>query len=463
MPSDESALRWQPIESAVRLGIATEDITPPVGIKAHNWGAASRTDSTGVHSPLRASVIAIESSPGDWKYIFTVDLGWWRSMTTFSKVFDPLVESLAVSHDSVLLHLVHTHSGPSLDGELSPDAGAELIPAYRKQLVRALQAAAVQARGTAQSVTVTWAYGSCDLAVNRDLTVDGTNLVAFDPTQAADRTLLVGRLEGESGLCGVVINYACHPTALGPENSLLSPDFIGATRSTVERELGVPCLFFQGASGELSPREQYSADASLAERHGKTLAFAALSVLHNMGTSGTQLKMERVVESGAPLGLWEESTFEAPSLFETKRVTVDLECRPALNEEEANTRWPGIDPRAMRERIQRASSVAEGYVKDGLARHPLWVWRLGSAVIVAHPGEAYSDLQAKLRSRHQDLAVMVLNLTNGPGFVYLPDESAYDRNGYQVWQSIVARGSLARLIDAADQAIEESSGIRAGS
>jgi len=447
MSPDESATTWRPTESFVTLGLATGDITPPVGIKAHNWGAASRTDSTGVHRRLQAGAIAIESSPGAWNYVLTADLGWWRSMATFSQVFDPLVQSLAVSRDSVLLHLVHTHSGPSLDGEHSLDAGSELVSAYREELVDRLWAIAQEAHDAARPVTMTWAYGQCELAVNRDLVIDGSNLVAFNPVEDADRTLLVGRIEDAQGICGVIVNYACHPTTLGPENSLLSPDFVGAARSTVERALDVPCLFFQGASGELSPREQYSSDVALADRHGETLGYAALSVLHNMGTPGTQLMLERAIESGSPLGLWNERPARPSSLVETRRVTVDLDCRPALSAEEAQLRWPGIDPRATRERIQRASSLADGYVIDGLARHPLWVWRLGDAVIVAHPGEAYSSLQVELRDRYPDLAVIVLNLTNGPGFVYLPDEAAFDRNGYQVWQSIVARGSLARLID----------------
>ena len=457
MSADNSAPTWRPLESFVTLGLATGDITPPVGIKAHNWGAASRTDSTGVHSPLMAGAIAIESLPGKWNYVLTADLGWWRSMATFSQVFEPLVQALAVSRDSVLLHLVHTHAGPSLDGEQSLDAGSELVSAYRAQLVDRLRAIAQEARAGARPVTITWAYGQCELAVNRDLVVDGTNLVAFNPLQDADRTLLVGRIEDAGGVCGVIVNYACHPTTLGPENSLLSPDFVGATRLTVEAALGVPCFFFQGASGELSPREQYSSDTSLADRHGQTLGYAALSVLNNMGTSGTQLTLDRVVESGAPLGLWSERPASLPSTFETLRDTVDLECRPPLTAEEAHLRWPGIDPQAMQERIQRASSLADGYVSDGFARHPLWVWRLGDAVIVAHPGEAYSSLQVELRDRHPDLAIVVLNLTNGPGFVYLPDEAAFDRNGYQVWQSIVSRGSLARLIEHADRAIAETS------
>ncbi len=41
--------------------------------------------------------------------------------------------------------------------------------------------------------------------------------------------------------------------------------------------------------------------------------------------------------------------------------------------------------------------------------------------------------------------VVVANLTNGPGFVYLPTREAYDVGAYQAWQLPLAPGSLERL------------------
>jgi len=50
----------------------------------------------------------------------------------------------------------------------------------------------------------------------------------------------------------------------------------------------------------------------------------------------------------------------------------------------------------------------------------------------------------------------VMNLTNGPGFVYLPTEAAYERGAYQAWQTPLAPGSLVRLEEAMSAAIEEA-------
>ena len=88
--------------------------------------------------------------------------------------------------------------------------------------------------------------------------------------------MLVARGIAESGeTLGTVVNYACHPTTLAWENTLLSPDYVGAMREVVEAHTRSPCLFLQGASGDLGPRDGYVGDPAVADRNGRQLGFAA--------------------------------------------------------------------------------------------------------------------------------------------------------------------------------------------
>ncbi|MBI2553649.1 MAG: hypothetical protein HYV92_04330 [Candidatus Rokubacteria bacterium] len=48
-------------------------------------------------------------------------------------------------------------------------------------------------------------------------------------------------------------NYAIHGTVLGKENLLLSGDVMGAASLELERALGVPALYTNGAVGDVSP------------------------------------------------------------------------------------------------------------------------------------------------------------------------------------------------------------------
>lgn len=47
-----------------RIGAAREEITPPVGIYAKNWGAAKHVVAEDIHRPLTVTAIAI-CEPGD--------------------------------------------------------------------------------------------------------------------------------------------------------------------------------------------------------------------------------------------------------------------------------------------------------------------------------------------------------------------------------------------------------------
>ncbi|UFS58555.1 neutral/alkaline non-lysosomal ceramidase N-terminal domain-containing protein [Subtercola endophyticus] len=451
-----SVSSFTPRESAIVVGTAVVDITPPVGIRAHNWGAARIGHATGVHRPLTASALALhDTAAGAWRYIVTADLGWWHSIAVYAGVFDPIAAALDATDQTLLLHLVHTHAGPSLaEGELGLP-GSELVEPYRERLVEQIVEACRAAREAAAPQVVTWAYGHCDMAVNREFACGDREVLAFNPTRTADDTVAVGRVSDSSGaVTAVLVNYACHPTTLAHENSLLSPDFIGATRELVERVTGASCFFFQGASGDLSPREQYSPGTDLADRHGRSLGHAVLSTLETMSAPSTRLEFAGVVESGAPLGIWYAEPAEANSEQVFLSGSVELECRPVVSAAELAERWAGIDPLAAQERIARSQRLADGYRTGLTAEHPVWVWQLGDAVFVAQPGEAFSKLQLELRERFADRMIVVLNLTNGPGFMYLPPTQTYDVDSYQVWQTLLARGGLERVIAFASDLIE---------
>src|SRR6185436_18967814 len=103
---------------------------------------------------------------------------------------------------------------------------------------------------------IVYGQGRCSLAAHRDFFDEGRFVCGFNPGGPADDTVLVARVTDETGrLLATVVNYACHPTTLAWENSLISPDYIGAMREVVEKETGVPCVFLQGASGDIGPKE----------------------------------------------------------------------------------------------------------------------------------------------------------------------------------------------------------------
>jgi len=321
-----------------------------------------------------------------------------------------------------------------------------------------LRDAVLDALGSLSPATIEWGTGHCDVASNRDLDLDGRALVGFNPSRHADDTLLVGRLCGGDGaIMATIVNYACHPTTLAWQNRQLSPDYVGALREIVETATEAPCLFLQGASGELAPREQYTGDLSLADRHGTAIGHAALATLATMPSPATALRLVGVVESGAPLAMWHTIPADLSSQLTASITEIMLPLRALPTLSELETEWADIDPLSRDERLRRARHQRDGYIdldnSPATVAHKIWTVQIGDAVIVAHPGEAYSAFQSELRRRFPERAIIVANLTNGPGFVYLPDAQAYRRNAYQAWQTPLAEGALEMLTEAAAAAI----------
>src|SRR5215471_2442692 len=62
------------------IGTAREDITPPVGIYARNWGAAEHEVAEGIHRPLTATVLTLRRDVNEPPLVLVaLDLGWWRA------------------------------------------------------------------------------------------------------------------------------------------------------------------------------------------------------------------------------------------------------------------------------------------------------------------------------------------------------------------------------------------------
>ena len=345
---------------------------------------------------------------------------------------------------------------------------------YQKRLVQAALESIRTAQVSKIHSTITWRYGRCDLATNRDLPEPGGQrlVCGFNPSAPADDTLLVGRVCDDAGkILATIVNYACHPTTLAWENRLLSPDWVGAMREVVETQTGAPCLFLQGASGELAPAEQYVADPSIADRHGRRVGFAVLSTLEAMDPPGLRLSYEGVVESGAALAVWRHRPVDVSTVLRAQRIELDLPLKPmptdapregeAPAEPRARTgsdrrgpRPPSGDDPVQTERVAPQRAVRKIVGEGPTAKMPLWAWRIGDAILIGQPNEAYSVFQTELRKRFAPRPLGIINLVNGSAG-YLAPRELYEKNIYPVWQSPFARGSLEMLIEKASEQVRD--------
>jgi hypothetical protein len=438
------------------IGVSRVDVTPPVGIYARSWGAAKHDVAEGIHKPLYLTCItfATESKPNEPLVLIGLDLMTWRTKEDERSVRDAVLKHVG-DESRVMICLTHNHAAPSARREDAAKPGGHLIEPYFKLLSESAEKAYREAIEFPRRATLTWHYGKCDLATNRDLDEPGGKRVVcgFDPNGVANDTLLVGRITSSTDrILATIVNYACHPTTLAWENKLISPDYVGAMRDLVGAHTQSPVLFLQGASGELAPAEQYTGDTNVADRHGRRVGYAVMSALEAMPKPGQEVAYSGVIESGAPLAVWKSHEIKPSRTLAAKQVVVEFPLKPLPSLAELEAQWKAETDPALKERLWRKRAVRRTVGDGATTKMPLWVWRIGDAFFVGQPNEAYSKFQIDLRAALAPHHVAVMNLVNGSAG-YLPPAELYDRDIYQVWQSPFDRGSLEKLIDAAKSAV----------
>ncbi|HTL16396.1 MAG TPA: neutral/alkaline non-lysosomal ceramidase N-terminal domain-containing protein [Patescibacteria group bacterium] len=438
------------------IGVARKDITPPVSIYSRSWGAAKHDVAEGIHRPLTLTCLTFQKSADDSPLVLiSADLGWWKSVD--EKEFrQGILDGLSLRPSQLMVCLTHTHSGPSLSTENAANRGGDLIAPYLKQVRKSIIRAVETALSRARRSFLSWRYDKCTLATCRDLPDPKANryIVGYNPDVPADDTLLVGRVTDETHkVVAVIVNYACHPTTLAWQNTRLSPDYVGAMRQTVEQQTSAPCLFLQGASGELSPAEQYVGELEIPETHGRRLGYAVLSALEAMLPADSRLEFSGVVESGAPLAIWTRKPQEASLILLSEMMEMELPLKDLPSVAEIQQRLQNCTDHVLKERLWRQRAVRK-IVGDGKnARFGVWIWRLGDSLLIGQPNEPYSKFQIDLRKLLAPCPVAVMNITNG-SIGYLPPRELFNYDLYQVWQTPFESGGLELVTEKTSRAAQ---------
>jgi hypothetical protein len=465
-------------QSVCHFGLARCDVTPPVGIYHRTWGAATHDRATGVHRPLTATALVfrapdVPASCQTEQVLVAVDL-CLLSAVEMDTLIEAVCTQAELAREQLVITFSHTHSAGLMGRERLMLPGGELILPYLERLTAAIANIVQEARRSVRPVTITYGAGRCPLAGHRDYwdEASGQFVCGYNPDGPADDTVLVARItDTASRPVASVVNYACHPTTLAWQNTLLSPDFPGSMREVVEQATGAPCVFLQGASGDLGPREGYVGEPAVADRNGRQLGYAALAALEALPPPGTRFRYTGPVISGATLGTWAHVPLDAAARqrqgrWQLRRWTVDLPYRPELptaaqvqaerarwQAEEQAARQSGNlekarDCRALVERQTRWLTRLAPLPPGRTFPLPVTLWQMGDALWLAVEAEHYQQLQRDLRQRFPGVPIVVATLANGSRPAYLPTASAYGKGIYQESIAVLAPGCLEALIDA---------------
>jgi hypothetical protein len=259
----------------LRAGAARADITPRGFEPIYLAGFGMGRRATGVHAPLIATALAIDTDDAEPVVLVSLDLVGLLKVWV-DRIREAVTET--ASH-RVVVACTHTHSGPDTLGYWGPSILGVFPrsdgknPNYMRWLVRTVAGCvddAVRAMRPAHAKLATFEF---DAAWCRN---DRQRGGAYPATVAL-------QLLDEDGPIGTVVNYASHPEALGEKNRKISSDFVGPLRDAL-CAAGGELVYFSGPLGAmLTPNVPEGSDAAERERYvdrlGNALATAVQKAL----------------------------------------------------------------------------------------------------------------------------------------------------------------------------------------
>lgn len=423
-------------------GLAKVCITPPLGVPLAGF-AARQGNASGVHDDLYARALVVEQNGRALAFV-SVDLLALEA-SFVSDVRRAVQRRTGIAPEALLLAATHTHAGPvTIRTFFNP--GASLDSGYMESLAAAIEACVTEAWQSRRPARVGVGTGRAEGV--------GVNRRTPDKRPIDDQIALI-RVDDERGNTrGAIINYACHPTVLGPNNLLITGDFPHYTIEEVERALGPDslALFINGTQGNISVGHSSELSAigiitpgrtfERAAETGIALGRAALDALPHVTTS-TRTTLKCVSTStDLPLKAWPGASQTATALDAATRRLENLVNREAAADEIA---------RARTERLYASITnfFAAEARKQPDSHLPIEIQglRLGDAAFVAVPAEVFVEIGLRIK-REATHPTFICGVTNGY-IGYLPDRAAYAAGGYEVVASMCAEGADEVLVRAA--------------
>jgi hypothetical protein len=400
-------------ESVLCAGAARRRITPPRGIFLIGYGDRAK-GNVGVHDDLTATALVLDDGAQHLALV-SLDL---LAINEF--IVDRIRARLAPTE--VLLCCSHTHSGPIVYAdEKSPRRNREYIAALEENIVAAVREAEEDLRPS----RLEYACGEAPVGINRrERKPDGRIEIGRNPEGPRDRSVQVVSVlaEEDGSRIATLVNYACHGTVLGPDNLLVSADWIGFMRQEVEARLGGLTLFLQGAAADINP-DMYWEDAHAFERaaeQGRQVAQAVLDAL----TAGSQLLR------GTPLRLARTEVW-LPTVVRAKTPRPPRSYRRPLL---ALAHLPGFMAifadvlLARRYPWKSRIEAREGFWSVPMRINAL---RLGDLALVTYAAETFTEIGMKVKALSPARHTLFASVTDGC-VSYLPTEEAHSEGGYEV-------------------------------
>jgi len=400
-------------EGQLRAGVAREVISPPPGVYLIGYGDRTKSN-VGVHDDLTATALVLDDGQARVALVAC-------DLLCLNEFIVDRIRAQVGEGTQVIVCCSHTHAGPiAYADRQSGRVYYRTINTLVERIARAVQRAAA----ALVPVELSCGQAQADIAVNRrQKQPEGEVVIGVNPEGPVDRSVGILRVSTAGGApLATVVNFACHGTVLGPDNLLISADWIGAMRTRAEQALGGSVLFLQGAAGDLNPDyewgegDPWEAVRSLGERVADQVIAACEGGLTPL--AGTPLRLERQevwlpLEAAAttptPLPAYRRVLAQMVGLPFALRFVVDIILEH---------RYP------WRSRVEARDEVWHVPMR-------LNVLRVGDLGLVTFAAETFTEIGLAIKAASPAAHTLFASVSDGC-IGYLPTAQAHAEGGYEV-------------------------------
>lgn len=355
-----------PKPQAAEIGFGVVDITPDVQADSPVWlaGYGQNRKATGVHDPLFARAVVVRDA-GRKIAIVVADVVGIFYPTTLE------IRKRLEGFDYVLVAATHNHEGPDTMGLWgSSPVRSGVDPKYMEILIERCVEAVQQADSHARAFKAS--YGTAENAM---LLRDSRLPIVRDGVLRAIRCI------GSDGMnLGLLIQWNCHPEAMGPRNTQITADFLQAMIAKLEKTYQCPVVVVSGALGGLMapPRDV------IRDQAGQLLEEGDFEYCRLYGDAVADLAVQAVENSG-PISLTPIRVASQEIALPMWNPVYQLGATLGLIRRQAYL-WTGDYSR-----LGEAVDIVRARGKAAIASEVAYL-KLGQLHIVGIPGELYPEL-----------------------------------------------------------------------
>ncbi len=454
-------------------GVGRVSITPPLTALHAAWGAQVHTLPDGVEADLWATVLVVSDGSSMAAFV-ALDLVI-ISRDESDAIRAEVASRLNIPPAGVRVSVTHNHAGPPPSRwDWAHEGGAELRRYY--EILPSLVAGAARlALRKLQPARVAAGNGASSVAVNRRETApDGRPITGVNPDGVIDPQVLVVRIDdADQRPLAAIVGYTMHPTTLGPTNRVISPDWPGHMKRTVESITGATCLFAQGATGNIGPGpEGFTDDLRVVRKIGAQVGCEAARAYLGLDLPSVTHHHDRIWESGASLGKWASvEVDQTEPTVRTATCDIRLPVRPQPSSAEAQSVVEAAERNLETLRSSKASpaeleaamfaakranmALSRVRIYGGHDTFPveLHLLQIGQTVLAGLEGEPFAETGLAIKERSPFPSTWFGGYTGGWAG-YVPTTEEFARGGYEVEISPFTKDAATCVVDESLTALE---------